>query len=163
MLETYAADEYLWYYLRSLCTIVVVWLCFSRLSEELSAICWARLMMYICLWPALRDWWSYFNRNPFALSQLPPTSVDLSLHSCTFVAVKIHMMGTKVFLLLYHCFCPASSQPSSLLWLFFHSFPLCLHWLPSHHFPPHFLGFTALTWFSWLLSALRMLLSFWNI
>lgn len=149
-LETYVADEYLWYYLRSLCT-GMVWLCFSGLSEELSAICWAGLMMYMCLWPVLRDWWSYFNRNPFALSQLPPMSVNLSLQCCILVAVKMHVMGTKVFLLLYHCFCPASSQPASLLWWFFHSFPLSLHWLPSHHFPPHFLDFTTLTWFSWLL------------
>lgn len=83
MFETYVTDECLWYYLMLLCTTVVqtaVWLCFPAPSNELLAPCWSGLIIYLCLWladdsDALRGWWSYFTRNPFALSRTVPQSL----------------------------------------------------------------------------------------
>lgn len=104
---------------------------------------------------ALGDRWSFFNRNPFALSlNCPPKSVDLSLYGWhAFVVIIIHFMGSKLppLPLLLPLGAPfllyTSHSVASFLMI------SCIHFSPSYALasfssrsPPCFLGFAPLTW-----------------
>lgn len=123
---------------RCYCTDVV-WL-FLVPSSELLAIWWPGLVVYLCLWLAFRDWWSYCNRKPVCrFTNCLPKSVDLSFCSWyTFVALITHFLGAKLFLQLVArlllirapSLLSTSVEPSPLVW-FHHLLLPCIHQLPS--------------------------------
>lgn len=139
---------------RCYCTDVV-WL-FLVPSSELLAIWWPGLVVYLCLWLAFRDWWSYCNRKPVCrFTNCLPKSVDLSFCSWyTFVALITHFLGAKLFLQLVArlllirapSLLSTSVELSPLVW--FHHLLLPLYPSASFsHLLPCVLGFAPLTWF----------------